>query len=126
MLILFAGSLLPAILFGAAFANILRGIPIDGDGIYHGTLLTLLNPYGLLGGDLFLLFFLIHGAIWLAIKSEGGLHNNNSPGPNGDQGVSCTWQLLKGLVLFGCYYSRGDILWCNRTFPGHVFFKHTA
>ncbi|HOO90728.1 MAG TPA: cytochrome d ubiquinol oxidase subunit II [Syntrophales bacterium] len=71
---MFVGSLLPAILFGAAFANIFRGIPFDGDGIYHGTLLTLLNPYGLLGGVLFLLFFLVHGAIWLAIKSEGELH----------------------------------------------------
>lgn len=71
---MFVGSLLPAIFFGAAFANIFRGIPIDGEGLYHGTLFTLLNPYGLLGGVLFLLFFLIHGSIWLAIKSEGALH----------------------------------------------------
>ncbi len=71
---MFIGSVLPAILFGAAFANIFRGIPIDGEGIYHGTLLTLLNPYGLLGGVLFLCFFLVHGSIWLAIKSEGDLH----------------------------------------------------
>lgn len=71
---MFIGSLLPAVLFGAAFANIFRGIPIDGDGVYHGTLITLLNPYGLLGGVLFLLLFLVHGAIWLAIKSEGPLH----------------------------------------------------
>lgn len=71
---MFAGSLLPAILFGAAFANIFRGIPIDQQGVYHGTLFTLLNPYGLLGGILFLLFFLVHGAIWLSIKSTGDLH----------------------------------------------------
>lgn len=71
---MFIGSLLPAILFGAAFANIFRGIPIDADGVYHGSLFTLLNPYGLLGGVLFLLFFLVHGAIWLSIKSEGDLH----------------------------------------------------
>lgn len=71
---MFLGSLLPAILFGAAFANIFRGIPIDAEGIYHGSFLTLLNPYGLLGGVLFLLFFLVHGAIWLSIKSEGDLH----------------------------------------------------
>jgi len=71
---MFIGSLLPAILFGAAFANIFRGLPIDQQGVYHGTLFTLLNPYGLLGGILFLLFFLVHGAIWLAIKSEGDLH----------------------------------------------------
>ena len=72
---IFIGSFLPALLFGAAFANIFRGLPIDQQGVYHGTLFTLLNPYGLLGGVLFLLFFLVHGALWLAIKSEGDLHD---------------------------------------------------
>jgi cytochrome d ubiquinol oxidase subunit II len=72
---LFIGSLLPAILLGAAFANIFRGLPIDQNGIYHGSLFTLLNPYGLLGGVLFLCLFLVHGGIWLAIKSEGELHD---------------------------------------------------
>lgn len=71
---MFVGSLLPAILLGAAFANIFRGLPIDQNGVFHGTLLTLLNPYGLLGGVLFLLFFLVHGSIWLAVKSDGELH----------------------------------------------------
>ena len=70
---LFLGSLLPAILFGAAFANIFRGIPFDQNGVYQGNLFTLLNPYGLLGGILFLFLFLIHGANWLAIKSNGEL-----------------------------------------------------
>jgi len=69
-----AGSFVPALLFGVAFANIFRGIPIDAAGVYHGTLFTLLNPYGLLGGVLFLLLFLVHGSIWLAVKSEGALH----------------------------------------------------
>lgn len=69
------GSLVPAILFGVAFANIFQGIPIDGDGVYHGTLFTLLNPYGLLGGVFFLLIFLVHGSLWLAVKSEGDLHD---------------------------------------------------
>ena len=73
-LCIFLGSFLPALLLGVAFANIFRGLPIDGDGLYHGNLLTLLNPYGLLGGVLFVLLFLIHGAIWLAIKSQGELH----------------------------------------------------
>jgi cytochrome d ubiquinol oxidase subunit II len=72
---IFVGSIAPAVLFGVAFANIFRGIPIDQEGIYRGTLLTLLNPYGLLGGVLFLLLFLQHGALWLAIKSTGDLHN---------------------------------------------------
>jgi cytochrome d ubiquinol oxidase subunit II len=63
------GSFLPALLWGVAFANIFMGIPIDQAGVYHGSLFTLLNPYGLLGGLLFLMLFLTHGAIWLAIKT---------------------------------------------------------
>jgi cytochrome d ubiquinol oxidase subunit II len=72
---IFVGSFLPALLLGVAFANIFRGLPINANGIFQGNLLTLLNPYGLLGGVLFVLLFLIHGAIWLAIKSQGGLHD---------------------------------------------------
>jgi cytochrome d ubiquinol oxidase subunit II len=64
------GSFLPALLLGVAFANIFQGIPIDAQGIYHGTLFTLLNPYGLAGGILFVLLFLVHGSVWLAVKTE--------------------------------------------------------
>jgi cytochrome d ubiquinol oxidase subunit II len=70
---IFVGSFVPALLFGVAFANIFQGIPIDHNGIYHGTLFTLLNPYGLLGGILFVFLFMIHGALWISIKSEGDL-----------------------------------------------------
>jgi cytochrome d ubiquinol oxidase subunit II len=87
---LFVGSLAPAILLGVAFANIFRGIPIDQKGIYHGTLLTLLNPYGLLGGILFLSLFLVHGSLWLSIKSEGDLH---------DRAVSTAHKLWYGLLI---------------------------
>jgi cytochrome d ubiquinol oxidase subunit II len=87
---LFVGSLAPAILLGVAFANIFRGIPIDQKGIYHGTLLTLLNPYGLLGGILFLSLFLVHGALWLSIKSEGDLH---------DRAVSTAHKLWYALLV---------------------------
>ncbi len=65
------GSFVPALLFGVAFANIFRGIPIDGEGVNQGNILTLLNPYGLLGGLVFLFLFLLHGCLWLAVKSEG-------------------------------------------------------
>ena len=70
---IFIGSIAPAILFGVAFANIFQGIPFDQQGIYQGTLFTLLNPYGLLGGVLFLLLFMQHGALWLAIRTTGDL-----------------------------------------------------
>jgi len=71
----FVGSLLPALLLGVAFANIFRGLPMDSTG-YHGTLVSLLNPYGLAGGALFVLLFLLHGATWLAVKTEGDLHES--------------------------------------------------
>jgi cytochrome d ubiquinol oxidase subunit II len=70
---IFIGSFAPALLFGVAFANIFRGIPIDQNGIYQGNLLTLLNPYGLLGGLLFLSLFLVHGSLWLTMKTGGVL-----------------------------------------------------
>ncbi|MBF0202942.1 MAG: cytochrome d ubiquinol oxidase subunit II [Desulfamplus sp.] len=73
-LCIFIGSFVPAILFGVAFANIFRGIPFDGQGVYHGNILMLLNPYGILGGLLFLLLFMLHGANWLAMKTGGDLH----------------------------------------------------
>jgi cytochrome d ubiquinol oxidase subunit II len=70
---IFTGSFFPALLFGVAFANIFQGVPFDQDGIYHGTLLTLLNPYGLAGGALFVMLFLMHGSLWLTIRTEGDL-----------------------------------------------------
>ena len=56
-----AGSFLPALLWGVAWANIVHGVPIDARGEYTGTLFTLLNPYALLGGLATLALFLAHG-----------------------------------------------------------------
>ena len=71
----FFGNFVPALLLGVAFANLFQGIPIDGDGVYHGNILKLLNPYGLMGGMLFVFFFCLHGALWLAVKSATVLHD---------------------------------------------------
>jgi cytochrome d ubiquinol oxidase subunit II len=65
-------SLVIALLFGVAFGNIFQGLPMDAAG-YHGSLLGLLNPYGLLSGALFVLLFLEHGALYLAVKTGGEL-----------------------------------------------------
>jgi cytochrome d ubiquinol oxidase subunit II len=65
------GSAVPALLWGVAFANIVRGVPIDAQGDYTGTLFTLLNPYGLLGGLVTLSLFLTHGAVFIALKTVG-------------------------------------------------------
>lgn len=67
------GSFLPALLLGVAFANLFKGLPIDGEGIFQGNLLTLLNPYGIAGGLLFVAIFAMHGSLWLTTKAEGKL-----------------------------------------------------
>ncbi|WP_395656746.1 cytochrome d ubiquinol oxidase subunit II [Nocardioides sp.] len=71
------GSYVPALLWGVAFANIVRGVPIDADKEFTGTLFTLLNPFGLLGGIVTLLLFMTHGAMFLALKTEGDLRERS-------------------------------------------------
>lgn len=71
----FLGNALPALLLGVAFANLFLGIPVDGDGVYHGNILKLLNPYGIVGGMVFVGMFCMHGMLWLAVKSASALHD---------------------------------------------------
>lgn len=65
-------SFLPALLFGVAFGNIFQGLPMDATG-YHGGLVSLLNPYGILTGLLFVCLFAVHGALYAGIKTTGDL-----------------------------------------------------
>lgn len=67
------GSFVPAVLWGVAFANIVAGVPIDADKQFTGSLLTLLNPFGLLGGLTTLLLFVTHGLVFLSLKTDGEL-----------------------------------------------------
>ncbi|WP_232678634.1 cytochrome d ubiquinol oxidase subunit II [Nocardioides sp. R-C-SC26] len=69
------GSVVPALLWGVAFANIVRGVPIDADLEYAGGFLTLLNPYALLGGITTLLLFLTHGAVFISLKTDGRIRH---------------------------------------------------
>ena len=65
----FIGSLLPALLFGVAVSNFLTGVPIDANMEFVGNLFTLITPYTLLGGIVFVLVFAYHGALFLSLKS---------------------------------------------------------
>ncbi len=65
------GSLLPALLFGVALGNIARGLPLDATGSYTGGLVGLLDPFTLLVGATGLAMFVMQGAIWLVVKTEG-------------------------------------------------------
>ena len=67
------GSGLPALLFGVAIGNILRGIPLDAAKNYTGGFWGLLNPYALVIGLLGLSMFATHGALYVAVKTDGPL-----------------------------------------------------
>src|SRR5450631_1188772 len=71
-------SFLPALLFGVAFGNIFKGIPMRNDFAtlhftYDGSLIGLLNPYGLVTGVLFVLLFAVHGALYISLQAVGDL-----------------------------------------------------
>ena len=70
-------SLIPALLWGVAFANIIKGVPLEkgssGAIEYTGGFFNLLNPYALLGGITTLLLMISHGAFFLALKTDGDI-----------------------------------------------------
>ncbi|WP_405819264.1 cytochrome d ubiquinol oxidase subunit II [Streptomyces sp. NBC_01390] len=70
---IFWTSLLPAFLWGVAFANIVRGVKIDADFEYVGSLADLLNPYALLGGLVTLSLFTFHGTVFVGLKTVGDI-----------------------------------------------------
>jgi len=74
---LFTGSLIPAILWGVAMANLIRGVPIDADKHYVGSFLDLLNPYALVGGLTALSLFVLHGAVYLNLKTTESLREKS-------------------------------------------------
>ena len=73
-------SAIPALLWGVAFSNIVKGVPIEkvnGHLEYTGGFFNLLNPYALLGGVVTLTVFLTHGAIFLSLKTVGEIRKKS-------------------------------------------------
>lgn len=70
-----AGSILSSLLIGIAMGNIAWGVPIDERGEFAGTFLGLLHPYALLLGVTTVALFMMHGAIYVVMKTEGELHD---------------------------------------------------
>ena len=64
-----------ALLIGIALGNLAWGIPLDQEYEYTGTFLGLLHPYALVVGVMVVALFMMHGAIYMLIKSEGELHD---------------------------------------------------
>ncbi len=71
------GSLLPALLLGVALGNVLRGVPINQHPLFTGDFFTLLNPFALLVGLTGFALFVMHGALYMTMKTEGDLRERN-------------------------------------------------
>jgi cytochrome d ubiquinol oxidase subunit II len=69
--LLCGGSFIPALLWGVALANVVRGVPIDAEMTYVGTFFDLINPLSLVAGVAALVAFMLHGAIFLSLKTDG-------------------------------------------------------
>jgi cytochrome d ubiquinol oxidase subunit II len=105
---LFAGSLVPALLWGVAFGNVLHGIPLNAAQHYTGNFFSLLNPYALLGGVTTLTLFSLHGAVFLSLKTTGDLRRRAS---------ALAWKIGVAAVLAG----GGFLAWTEASYraPGH-------
>lgn len=66
----FGASLLATFLFGVAAGNALVGMPINAEGVFTGSFFSLLRPFPILVGLLTTAFALMHGAIYLYLKTE--------------------------------------------------------
>ncbi len=71
-----AGSWLPAVLWGVAFAILVRGLPVDADGHVHLSITDVLNAYTLLGGLATAGLFLLYGAVFVALKTSGPIRDD--------------------------------------------------
>ena len=70
------GSWLPAILWGVAFAILVRGLPIDANHRVHLSIGDVLNAYTLLGGLATGALFLFYGAVFVALKTAGPVRDD--------------------------------------------------
>lgn len=70
------GSAVPAFLWGVTFGNIVQGVALNADHTYVGGVFGLLNPYALLVGVTTLLLFFLHGVCFVALKTDGRVHED--------------------------------------------------
>jgi cytochrome d ubiquinol oxidase subunit II len=75
---LFAGGFVPALVFGVAFGNLLLGLPFQYDDTlrttYTGSFFALLNPFALLTGVVSLSMLVMHGAVYIQLRTEGAVY----------------------------------------------------
>ena len=122
---LFVGSAVPALLFGVAVGNVLRGVPFhftpDLRPIYEGSLIGLLNPVALYCGLVSLSMIVMHGAAWLAFKAEGTVSERaRSVGPKAALLTAALFAgggILVWAGLLGGYRVTSAFVWDGPSFP---------
>ena len=111
---IFVGSLVPALLWGVAFANVVRGVPIDAEMQYVGGFWNLLNPYALLAGLAAVSAFALHGATFLGLKTKDALLER------AEKAAARLWlpavvlvfaAMVAGIFATDIFSQRGPVLW---------------
>lgn len=76
--VLFTGGAVPALIFGIAFGNLLQGVPFQYDDTlrlsFTGSFLALLNPFALLAGLVSVAMLVMHGAVYLTLRTQGEIN----------------------------------------------------
>ena len=103
---LFVGGVVPALIFGVAFGNVLQGVPFRFDDTlrmtYEGDLIGLLNPFAILSGLVSVAMLAMHGGAYLALKADD---------PVGDRAARAArfaaWTLIALFALAGVWVAFG-------------------
>lgn len=101
---IFFGSAIPALLWGVALANLLKGTPIDATKTFTGGFFDLLSPYTLLAGLATLTLFVTHGAIFLDLKSAE---------PIRERAVAATQRVGPVATVLLLLFAGGTYLWTD-------------
>ncbi len=104
---IFFGSLIPALLWGVAVANLVKGTPIDENMQFVGNFFDLLSPFTLLGGLATLFVFILHGAYFLTLKTGSPVMERAKATA---QKVWPIALVFAGLFLIWMSFSSGKIL----------------
>ncbi len=117
---IFIGSLVPALLWGVAITNLVRGVPIDQNMQYAAGFWELLSVYTLVGGLTTLMLFTFQGGLFLTLKTEGAVLERARRAASVAGGLAVP--ALVGLILLS--YSQTDIF--QKTGAGLVFWGAAA
>ncbi len=108
---LFIGGAVPPLIFGVAFGNLLQGVPFHFDSTlqstYEGSFWALLNPFALLCGVVSSSMITLHGAVYLAHRTEGDIQRR-----------ALVWVKVAGWLLLAAFSAAG--VWLASGIEGYV------